>query len=140
MGVLLNENTRLLIQGMGAAGAREARNSLDYGTKVVAGVTPGRGGQEIEGVPVFNTVRQAVDATGANASLIFVPAAGAADAILEASDSGIPVAICITEGIPVKDMVAVKRYLRGSTTRLIAPASASMYRCVVLRAEWPARI
>ena len=121
MGVLLNEDTRLLIQGMGAAGAREARNSLDYGTKVVAGVTPGRGGQEIEGVPVFNTVRQAVEATGANASLIFVPAPGAADAILEAADSGIPVAICITEGIPVRDMVAVKRYLRGSSTRLIGP-------------------
>ncbi|MSP22054.1 MAG: succinate--CoA ligase subunit alpha [Dehalococcoidia bacterium] len=121
MGVLLNEDTRLLIQGMGAAGAREARNSLDYGTKVVGGVTPGRGGQEIEGIPVFNTVRQAVHATGANASLIFVPAAGAADAILEAADAGIPVAICITEGIPVRDMVAVKRYLRGSTTRLIGP-------------------
>ena len=101
MGVLLDEDTRLLIQGMGAAGAREARNSLDYGTQVVAGVTPGRGGQEIEGLPVFNTVREAVDATGANASLIFVPAAGAADAILEAADAGIPVAICITEGIPV---------------------------------------
>ena len=121
MGVLLNEDTRLLIQGMGAAGAREARNSLDYGTQVVAGVTPGRGGQEIEGVPVFNTVREAVDATSANASLIFVPAAGAADAILEAADAGIPVAICITEGIPVRDMVAVKRYLRGGATRLIGP-------------------
>jgi succinyl-CoA synthetase alpha subunit len=121
MGVLLDENTRLLIQGMGAAGAREAAISKAFGTKVVAGVTPGRGGQEIEGVPVFNTVRQGVDATGANASIIFVPAAGAADAILEAADAGIPVAICITEGIPVRDMVAVKRYLRGSSTRLIGP-------------------
>ncbi len=121
MGVLLDENSRVVIQGMGAAGAREARTCLDYGTQVVAGVTPGRGGQEIEGVPIRNTVRQAVDEFGANVSLIFVPAAFAADAILEAADSGIPVVICITEGIPTLDMVRVKRYLRGSSTTLIGP-------------------
>ena len=121
MGVLLDENTRLVIQGMGAAGAREARICLDYGTNVVAGVTPGRGGQVIEGVPVRNTVRQAVEEFAANVSLIFVPAAFAADAIVEAADAGIAVAICITEGIPTLDMVKVKRYLRGSATRLIGP-------------------
>ena len=121
MGVLLDEHTRLLIQGMGAAGAREARNGLDFGTKVVAGVTPGRGGQVIEDVPVRNTVAQAVAEFDANVSLIFVPAPFAADAIVEAADAGIPVAICVTEGIPTLDMVKVKRYLRGSGTRLIGP-------------------
>src|SRR5688500_16658495 len=121
MGVLLDENTRVVIQGFGGAGQREARNCLDYGTKVVAGVTPGRGGQEIEGVPIRNTVRQAVDEFGANVSLIFVPAPFAADAILEAADAGLPVTICITEGIPTRDMVSVKRYLRGSQTILIGP-------------------
>ena len=89
MGVLLDENTRVVIQGFGGAGQREARNSLDYGTKVVAGVTPGRGGQLIEGVPIRNTVRQAVDEFGANVSLIFVPAPFAADAIIEAADAGL---------------------------------------------------
>ena len=121
MGVLLDENSRVVIQGFGGAGQREARNSLDYGTKIVAGVTPGRGGQEIEGVPIRNTVKQAVQEFGANVSLIFVPAAFAADAILEAADAGIPVAICITEGIPTRDMVAVKRYLGSSRTTLIGP-------------------
>ena len=121
MGVLLDENTRLLIQGMGAAGAREARTCLDYGTQVVAGVTPGRGGQVIEGVPVRNTVRDAVREFGVNASMIFVPAPFAADAIVEAANAGVPVVICITEGIPTLDMVKVKRFLRGSGTRLIGP-------------------
>ncbi len=108
MAVLLDHNTRLLIQGMGGAGQREARTSLDFGTKVVAGVTPGRGGQEFEGVPVRNTVREAVDEFDANASLIFVPAPFAADAIIEAADAGIPVVICVTEGIPTLDMVKAK--------------------------------
>lgn len=121
MGILLDENTRLLIQGMGAAGAREARICLDYGTSVVAGVTPGRGGQEIEGVPVRNTVSEAVDEFEANVSMIFVPAAFAADAIIEAAVAGLPVVVCITEGIPTLDMVRVKRYLRGSDTVLIGP-------------------
>ena len=121
MGVLLDENTRVVIQGFGGAGQREARNSLDYGTKVVAGVTPGRGGQLIEGVPIRNTVRQAVDEFGANVSLIFVPAPFAADAIIEAADAGLATIICITEGIAIRDMVGVKRYLRGSSSRLIGP-------------------
>ncbi|MGE0229399.1 MAG: succinate--CoA ligase subunit alpha [Dehalococcoidia bacterium] len=121
MGVLLDENTRVVIQGFGGAGQREARNCINYGTAIVAGVTPGRGGQEIEGVPIRNTVRQAVEEFAANVSLIFVPAAFAADAILEAADAGVPVAICITEGIPTRDMVAVKRYLQTSETTLIGP-------------------
>ena len=121
MGVLLDENTRVVIQGFGGAGQREAKNCLDYGTKVVAGVTPGRGGQVIENVPIRNTVRQAVMEFQANVSLIFVPAPFAADAIIEAADAGVPVAICITEGIPTRDMVAVKKYLQGSGTTLIGP-------------------
>ena len=121
MGILLDENTRLLIQGMGAAGAREARIGLEYGTRVVAGVTPGRGGQEIEGVPVRNTVAEAVAEFDANVSMIFVPAPFAADAIIEAAGAGLPVVVCITEGIPTLDMVRVKRYLRGSETVMIGP-------------------
>ena len=121
MGVLLDHNTRLLIQGMGAAGTREARTCIDYGTKVVAGVTPGRGGQEIAGVPIRNTVAEAAREFNANVSLIFVPAAFAADAMLEAASAGLPVVICVTEGIPTLDMVKVKRYLRGSDTVLIGP-------------------
>ncbi len=121
MGVLLDENTRVVIQGFGGAGQREARNSRAYGTRIVCGVTPGRGGQVIEDTPVRNTVREAVDEFGANVSLIFVPAPFAADAILETVDAGVPVAICITEGIPVHDMVMVKRALAGSGTTLIGP-------------------
>ena len=121
MSVLVDEHTRLLVQGItGGEGSQHARRSIAYGTKVVAGVTPGRGGQMFDGtVPVFNTVEQAVRETGANCSIIYVPAAGAADAILEAADAGIPLVVCITEGMPVLDMVMVKRYLRGSGTRLI---------------------
>ena len=123
MSVLVDEHTRLLVQGItGGEGSQHARRSIAYGTKVVAGVTPGRGGQMFDGsVPVFNTVEEAVRETGANCSIIYVPAAGAADAILEAADAGIPLVVCITEGIPVLDMVMVKRYLRGSGTRLIGP-------------------
>ena len=121
MGILLDEDTRLLIQGMGAAGAREAATCKAYGTNVVTGVTPGRGGQEIEGIPIRNTVREAAVEFDANVSLIFVPAPFAADAIVEAADAGLPVVICITEGIPTLDMVRVKRYLRGSDTVLIGP-------------------
>ncbi len=121
MGVLLDENSRVVIQGFGGAGQREAKNCLDYGTKVVAGVTPGRGGQVIETVPIRNTVKQAVSEFQANVSLIFVPAPFAADAIIEATDAGIPVVICITEGIATRDMVGVKKYLQGSGTTLIGP-------------------
>jgi succinyl-CoA synthetase alpha subunit len=94
---------------------------MEYGTKVVAGMTPGKGGTEILGVPVFNTVETAVEETGANASMVFVPPAFAADAILEAADAGIPLVVCITEGIPVSDMVVVHSYLKGKQTRLIGP-------------------
>jgi succinyl-CoA synthetase alpha subunit len=121
MGVLMDSNSRVVIQGFGGAGQREARTSIDYGTQVVCGVTPGRGGQVIDGVPVLNTVREAVAQHGANISLIFVPAPFAADAILEAADAEIPTAICITEGIPVLDMMRVKRALSTKRTRLIGP-------------------
>ncbi|HTE86090.1 MAG TPA: succinate--CoA ligase subunit alpha [Dehalococcoidia bacterium] len=122
MSILMDGSTRLLVQGItGAEGSQHARRSVEYGTNVVAGVTPGRGGQKMDEVPVFNTVEQAARETGANVSIIFVPAAGAADAILEAEDAGIPLVICITEGVPVLDMVTVKRTLIGSKTRLIGP-------------------
>ncbi len=122
MSILVNQSTRVLIQGItGREGSFQAQRCIEYGTKVVAGVTPGRGGQSFEGVPVFDTVRQAVRETGADCSLIFVPPAGAADAILEATDASIPVVICITEGIPTLDMVRVKRALQGSGSRLIGP-------------------
>ena len=121
MAVLLDEGSRVVIKGMGAAGQREAEVSRAFGTQVVAGVTPGRGGQELAGVPVRNTVREAVDEFGANVSLIFVPAPFAADAIAESADAGVPVTICITEGIPTLDMVRVRHYLQDSATRLIGP-------------------
>src|SRR5215207_1047061 len=121
MAVLVDENTRLLVQGItGGEGSQHARRSIAYGTKVVAGVTPGRGGQRFEEtVPVFNTVKEAVGETGANVSIIFVPAPFAADAILESAEAGIPLVVCITEGIPTLDMVTVKRALAGGGTRLI---------------------
>lgn len=125
MTVLLDANTRLIVQGItGREGGNQARLSMEYGTKVVGGVTPGRGGTVVEGlgVPVFNTVAEAVRETGANASIIFVPAAFATDAILEAMDAGLPLVVCITEGIPVHDMVKVRRLLvSGNGSRLIGP-------------------
>ena len=121
MAVLMNKDSRVVIQGFGGAGQREAKTSIAYGTQVVAGVTPGRGGQTIEGVPIYNTVEEAVTAHQANVSLIFVPAPFAADAILEAERAGVPLIICITEGIPTLDMVKVKRVLKNSTSRLIGP-------------------
>ncbi len=121
MAVLLDAASRVVIQGMGAAGQREATVSRAFGTHVVCGVTPGRGGQKLAGVPVRDTVREAVDEFGANVSVIFVPAPFAADAIAEAADASVPVAICITEGIPTLDMVRVRHRLRGSGTRLIGP-------------------
>jgi succinyl-CoA synthetase alpha subunit len=119
--ILCDKNTRLLVQGMGRMGQFHARLSLEYGTRVVGGVAPGKGGKSAEGIPLFDTVKQAVRETGANASVIFVPPPGAADAILEAADAGIPLAVCITEGIPALDMLRAKSALRGSRTRLVGP-------------------
>jgi len=120
--ILIDKNTRLLVQGItGGEGSFHAKRCIDYGTKVVAGVTPGKGGAKVEGVPVFNTVERAVADTGANTSIIFVPAAFAADAILESADAGIPLIVCITEGIPTLDMVMVMSYLKQKGTRLIGP-------------------
>jgi succinyl-CoA synthetase alpha subunit len=122
MSILVDENTRLLVQGItGNEGSFHTRKCIDYGTKVVAGVTPGKGGSSFDGVPVFNEVERAVNETGANASMIFVPPAFAADAILEAADAGISLVVCITDGIPTLDMVTVMGYLKGKSTRLIGP-------------------
>ena len=122
MSILVDSNTRLVVQGItGREGSFQTRRCIEYGTKVVAGVTPGRGGETAEGVPVFNTVREAVDQAGANCSLIFVPAAAAADAILEAADAGVDVIICITEGIPTQDMLTVRHYLQPQGVRLVGP-------------------
>lgn len=123
MSVLVNKNTRLLVQGItGKAGGFHARSCMEYGTNVVAGVTPARGGEKFaEKVPVFDTVYEARSATGCNASMIFVPAEFAADSILEAVDAGIELVVCITEGIPVIDMMRVRAAMQGSATRLIGP-------------------
>lgn len=122
MSILINKDTKVIVQGItGATGLFHTKQALEYGTNVVGGVTPGKGGTEIEGVPVFNTVEEAVKATGANATVIYVPPAFAADAIMEATDAELDLAICITEGIPVLDMVNVKRYMKGKKTRLIGP-------------------
>ncbi len=121
MAILCDRSTRLLVQGMGRMGRFHAGLSLEYGSQVVAGVAPGKGGGEIEGIPVFDTVREAARETGANASVIFVPPPGAADAILEAADAELDLAVCITEGIPVMDMVRAKNALRGAKTRLVGP-------------------
>ncbi|MBE3102819.1 MAG: succinate--CoA ligase subunit alpha [Bacilli bacterium] len=122
MSVYINKDTKVLVQGItGSTALFHTKEMLDYGTKIVAGVTPGKGGTEVEGVPVFNTVEDAVKATGANVSVIYVPAPFAADAILEAVDADLDMAICITEHIPVLDMVKVKRYMEGKKTRLVGP-------------------
>jgi succinyl-CoA synthetase alpha subunit len=122
LSILIDEKTRLLVQGItGSEGSFHTQRCIEYGTNVVGGVTPGKGGSETLGVPVFNTVETAVERTGANASLIFVPDAFAADAILEAADAGIPLIVCVTEGIPILDMVMVHNYLKGKKTRLIGP-------------------
>jgi succinyl-CoA synthetase alpha subunit len=122
MSIFIDNNTRLLVQGItGREGQFHTRQCVAYGTNVVAGVTPGKGGQEMDGIPVFNTVREAVDATGANCSMIFVPPPFAADAILEAVDGGVPLIVTITEGIPVRDMLTVKNILSASGSRLIGP-------------------
>lgn len=122
MSILVDENTRLLVQGItGREGTFHTQQAVAYGTKVVAGVTPGKGGSAVDGIPVFNTVRAAREATGANASVIFVPPAFAADAILEGAEAGLPLVVCITEGIPTLDMARVMDYLLRTKTRLIGP-------------------
>ena len=122
MSILVDRNTRLVVQGItGKEGTFHTRQMVEYGTNVVAGVTPGKGGTTHEDIPVFNTVADAVSDAGANASVIYVPPAFAADAIMEAADAGIPVVVCITEGIPTLDMVKVKEYLSEKLARLIGP-------------------
>lgn len=122
MSVLVNKNSKVIVQGFtGTEGTFHATQMIEYGTNVVGGVTPGKGGSTHLDKPVFNTVASAVASTGANVSIIFVPPAFAADAIMEATDAGIELVVCITEGIPVQDMVKVKNYLLGKTTRLIGP-------------------
>ena len=122
MSVLVNENTKVIVQGItGGEGSFHAKQMLEYGTQVVGGVTPGKGGQTFEGVPVFNSVAEAVAETGANASVIFVPPPFAGDAIMEAADAGLPLVVCITEGIPVDDMVKAYHYVQARSTRLIGP-------------------
>jgi succinyl-CoA synthetase alpha subunit len=124
MSILINKNTRLIVQGItGREGEFHTRQMLEFGTKVVGGMTPGRGGEwAVDGkVPVFDTVREAVETTGANVSIIYVPARFAADSILEAADAGMPLVVCITEGIPVQDMIRTRAYLDQKGTRLIGP-------------------
>ena len=122
MSILVNKNTRVLTQGItGATGQFHTKACKDYGTQMVAGVTPGKGGSAFEGIPIFDSVERAVQETGANASVIYVPPPFAADAILESADARIPLIICITEGVPVRDMIKVKRYLVGRSSRLLGP-------------------
>ncbi len=122
MSILIDTKTKLIVQGItGREGEFHTRQMIDYGTRVVGGMTPGRGGEKILGVPVFDTVEQAVKATGANTSIIYVPARGCADAILEAADAGIDLVVCITEGVPVIDMMRVARRLSETGTKLIGP-------------------
>jgi succinyl-CoA synthetase alpha subunit len=122
MAILVNKNTRVLTQGItGATGQFHTRACKDYGTQMVAGVTPGKGGESFEGIPIFDTVSRAVRETAADASVIYVPPPFAADAIMEAADADIPLIICITEGVPVRDMVRVKRYLTEKRSRLLGP-------------------
>jgi len=122
MAIWVNDDTRLLVQGItGKEGTFHALGCRDYGTKVVAGVTPGKGGESVEGIPVFDSVAEARERTGANASMIFVPPPFAADAIMEAAAAGVELTVCITEGIPVADMLKVKAFLRDHPTRLVGP-------------------
>jgi len=122
MSILVNKDTRVLVQGItGATGAFHTKQMLDYGTNIVAGVTPGKQGQRVEGVPVYNTVYEAVKKEGANASVVYVPPAFAADAIIECVDAGVDLVVVITEGIPILDMVKVKRLMEGSKSRLVGP-------------------
>ena len=120
--ILIDQNTKVIVQGItGSQGRFHTEQMLQYGTKIVAGTTPGKGGQEVLGVPVFNTVKEAKEKTGATASVIYIPPAFAADGILEAVDAELDLVVCITEGIPVLDMMRVKNYMKGRKTRLIGP-------------------
>ena len=122
MSIFIDKDTKVLVQGItGSVGAFHTKQMLEYGTKIVGGVTPGKAGSRIEGVPVFNSVYDAVKATGANASVVYVPPGFAADAICEAFDAGLDIVICITEGIPILDMVKAKRFMDGKKTRLVGP-------------------
>ena len=122
MSILVNRQTRVVTQGItGSTGQFHTRACREYGTQMVAGVTPGKGGSDFEGIPIFDTVAAAVAETGANASVIYVPPPFAADAIMEAADAGVELIVCITEGIPVLDMMRVKRFLEGRPARLIGP-------------------
>ena len=122
MSVLVNKDTRLVVQGItGKEGTFHTKQMVEYGTNVVGGVTPGKGGTTHEGIPVFNTVSDSVREAGANVSVIYVPPAFAADAIMEAANAGLALVVCITEGIPTLDMVKVREYLRDKPTRLIGP-------------------
>jgi succinyl-CoA synthetase alpha subunit len=121
MSILIDKNTKVITQGLGATGLFHAQGAREYGTHMVGGVTPGKGGTVIDGFPVYNTVHEAVEKTGATASVIYVPPPFAADSIMEAVDAGLDLVICITEGIPVLDMVKVKQYMKGKKTRLIGP-------------------
>ena len=121
MSVLVDRNTRVIVQGMGKHGTFHAMACREYGTNIVGGITPGKGGTTIEGFPMFNTVQEAVRKTGANCSLIFVPPPGAADAIMEAADADLDLAVCITEGVPVLDMMRASTFLKSKRTRLIGP-------------------
>ncbi len=122
MSIWIDKSTRVIVQGItGDTAAYHTKLMIEYGTNIVAGVTPGKGNMKIEGIPIFNTMKEAVDETGGNVSIIYVPARFAADAILEAVDSELDMVICITEHIPIKDMIIVKRYMQGKKTRLIGP-------------------
>ncbi len=127
MAILINEDTKLIIQGItGRDGSFHAQQMLEYGTKVVGGVTPGKGGSDVSGIPVFNTVRQAKQATQANTSIIFVPAQFAPDAIYEAIDAELDLIVCVTEGIPTLEMLKIVNYLKDKKTRLVGPNSAGI--------------
>jgi len=122
MSIFINKDTKVLVQGItGSVGAFHTKQMLEYGTRIVGGVTPGKAGSKVEGVPVFNSVYDAVKATGANASVVYVPPGFAADAICEAFDAGLDLVVCITEGIPILDMVKVKKFMEGKKTRLVGP-------------------
>ena len=122
MSIIVDKNTRVIVQGItGNEGLFHTRQMMEYGTKIVGGVTPGKGGQSADGIPVFNTVASAVKETGANASVIFVPPAFSGDAVMEATDAGLKTIVCMTEGIPILDMIQVKQYLKGKHINLIGP-------------------
>ena len=122
MSIIVDKNTRLIVQGItGNEGLFHTRQMVQYGTKIVGGITPGKGGQSVDGIPVFNTVASAVKETGVNASVIFVPPAFSADAVMEAVDAGLKTIICMTEGIPTLDMIQAKQYLKGKNVNLIGP-------------------